>query len=36
MAQRMTVSDLVLALTLAAALAWAAVQLGPIALERWF
>jgi hypothetical protein len=32
----MTVSELVLAVLLVAALAWAAVQLGPIAIERWF
>jgi hypothetical protein len=36
MVRQMTVTELVLAVLLVAALAWAAVQLGPIAIERWF
>jgi hypothetical protein len=36
MVQRLSVTELVTGILLLAALMWAAVQLGPTALERWF
>jgi hypothetical protein len=36
MVQRLTVSDTVVGVLLVVALMWAAVQVGPTAIERWF
>ena len=36
MVRRLSVTELVTGILLLAALTWAAVQLGPTALERWF
>jgi hypothetical protein len=36
MVGRLSVTELVILILLLAALTWAAVQLGPTALERWF
>jgi hypothetical protein len=36
MVRHLTFTEAVVALLLIAALIWVAVQLGPIALERWF
>jgi hypothetical protein len=36
MVRRLTWSDRGIAILLLAALVWAVVQLGPIAIERWF
>jgi hypothetical protein len=36
MVRRLSIGELVTAVLLLTALTWAAVQLGPIAIERWF
>jgi hypothetical protein len=36
MVQRLTLSESVVAVLLLAALIWAAVEVGPTAIERWF
>jgi hypothetical protein len=36
MVRRLMLSETVVAVLLLAALIWAAVQVGPIAIERWF
>ena len=36
MLQRLSMTELVTAILLLAALTWAAVRIGPIAIERWF
>jgi hypothetical protein len=36
MVRRVMASEMVVAVLLLAALVWAAVQVGPIAIERWF
>ena len=36
MGLRLSVTEIVVAILLLAALTWAAVQLGPTAIERWF
>ena len=36
MVQRLTAAELVTGVLLLAALAWGAVQLAPVAIDRWF